>query len=808
MSRRPRLAALSIWLAVMAVLALIIVRSQFTADMSVFLPRNPTPEQRLLVDQLRDGMVSRLILVGISGGDAAERGRVSQAMAAALRGDARFASVNNGESGALQEEQRWLFDNRYLLSPAVEPARFSADGLRAALTDTLNLLASPAGMLVKPLVTRDPTGELMQLLQQLDPGTQPARDPAHGVWITRDGETALMLALTRAAGSDIDAQEAAMGALDSAFNAAVAAARGSGAAAAPLRLEMTGPGVFAVESRATIKREVERIALLGAVLTIGFLLAVYRSLTVLLLGMLPVVTGTLAGIAAVSLGFGVVHGLTLGFGSTLIGEAVDYAIYLFVRAGRTPGAAGDNEDEPDDGRDGFWATIRLGLLTSVAGFAALFASGFPGLAQLGLYSIAGLIAAVLVTRYILPPLLPTNFRLRDVRPLGLRLAALATAAGRLPWLVVVLATAAAAVLALRHDGLWNSELLALSPVPQRQQELDMRLRTEMGAPDVRYLVVVDGADTETTLRAVEALAPRLNALQADGVIAGWDAPTRYLPSLATQAARRAALPPREELAARLRTATTGLPLRAERLTPFLDEIDAARQRPPLTPESMAGSSLALAVQAMLIHTEGGVRALLPLRAPEDGTDLIDTGRVRAALAGAGDGNAPLFLDLKQESDALYANYLHEAIRLALGGVAAVIVLLLVFLRSPRQVLRVVVPLAAAVLVVTAGLALAGKQLILLHLVGMLLIVAVGSNYTLFFNRTDGRMAAPRTLASLFFANCTTVCGFGLLAFSEVPVLQAIGITVGPGAVLALVFSAMLGTRRDAPAALATAACGR
>ncbi|ANQ83346.1 hypothetical protein dqs_0269 [Azoarcus olearius] len=803
MSRRPRLAALTIWLAVMAVLALIIARSQFTADMSVFLPRNPTPEQRLLVDQLRDGMVSRLILVGISGGDAETRGRVSQAMAAALHGDARFVSVNNGESGALQEEQRWLFDNRYLLSPAVTPARFSTDGLRAALTDTLNLLASPAGMLVKPLVTRDPTGELMQLLQRLDPGTQPARDPAHGVWITRDGETALMLALTRAAGSDIDAQEAAMGALQREFETA----RGSAAAATPLRLEMTGPGVFAVESRATIKREVERIAVLGAVLTVGFLLAVYRSLTVLLLGMLPVVTGTLAGVAAVSLGFGVVHGLTLGFGTTLIGEAVDYAIYLFVRAGRGPGTAAE-DDDPDEGRDGFWATIRLGLLTSVAGFAALFASGFPGLAQLGLYSIAGLIAAVLVTRYLLPTLLPADFRLRDVRPLGLRLAALANAAGRLPWLVVALAAGAAAVLALRHDGLWNSELLALSPVPMRQQELDMRLRTEMGAPDVRYLVVVDGADTETTLRAVEALAPRLDALQADGVIAGWDAPTRYLPSLATQAARRAALPAREELAARLHAATAELPLRAERLTPFLDEIDAARQRPPLTPESMAGSSLGLPVQAMLIHTEGGVRALLPLRAPEDGTDLIDAGRVRAALAGAGDGSAPLFLDLKQESDALYANYLREAIRLALGGVAAVVVLLLVFLRSPRQVLRVVTPLAAAVLVVTAGLALAGKQLILLHLVGMLLIVAVGSNYTLFFNRADGRMAAPRTLASLFFANCTTVCAFGLLAFSEVPVLQAIGITVGPGAVLALVFSAMLGSRGDARAVLPAPACGR
>lgn len=777
---RRRLVALSVWLALVALLAAIIARSQFTADMSVFLPSEPTPEQRLLVDQLRDGMVSRLILVGISGGDAESRARVSEAMATALQGDARFASINNGEASRLQADQRWLFDNRYLLSPAVTPERFTVDGLAAALRDTLNLLASPAGMLVKPLVPRDPTGELMKLLERLEPGSQPARDPQHGVWVTHDGDTALMLALTRASGADIDGQEAAMGALTAAFDAA----RGQHDTAAGLRLEMTGPGVFSVESRTTIKREVERIAALGTALVVCLLLLVYRSLPVLLLGMLPVVSGTLAGVAAVSLGFGVVHGLTLGFGTTLIGEAVDYAIYLFIQSG--------HQDDGDAAERGaFWPTIRLGLITSVAGFVALFASGFPGLAQLGLYSVAGLVAAVLVTRYLLPALLPAGFRLRDVTPLGRRLAAFAGAAGRLRWLVPALAAGAAVVLAAKHDGLWNNELLALSPVPASAQALDMRLRGEMGAPDVRYLVVVDGADTEATLRAVEALAPRLDALRAEGAIAAWDGPTRYLPSLATQAARRASLPARDDLARRLEAATAGLPISAARLAPFLDEVDKARTQAPLTLQGMAGTSLALAVEAMLIHTDRGVRALLPLRAPAGGDGLIDAGRVRAALAAADGGTAPLFLDLKRESDALYANYLDEAIRLSLGGVAAVILLLLVFLRSPRQVLRVVLPLGAAVLVVTAGLALAGKQLILLHLVGMLLIVAVGSNYTLFFVRADGSLPTPRTLASLLFANLTTVCGFGLLAFSEVPVLQAIGITVGPGAVLALVFSAML-----------------
>ena len=52
------------------------------------------------------------------------------------------------------------------------------------------------------------------------------------------------------------------------------------------------------------------------------------------LGLLPVASGALAGIAAVSLGFGSIHGITLGFGATLIGEGVDYAVYLFTQTDR------------------------------------------------------------------------------------------------------------------------------------------------------------------------------------------------------------------------------------------------------------------------------------------------------------------------------------------------------------------------------------------------------------------------------------------------------------------------------------------
>ena len=102
-----------------------------------------------------------------------------------------------------------------------------------------------------------------------------------------------------------------------------------------MQLRLSGPGVFAVAARAKIKSAAVRLSLISTVLVVTLLFAVYRSIRALALGLLPVATGALIGIAAVALGFGAVHGITLGFGITLIGESVDYSIYFFVQSRRS-----------------------------------------------------------------------------------------------------------------------------------------------------------------------------------------------------------------------------------------------------------------------------------------------------------------------------------------------------------------------------------------------------------------------------------------------------------------------------------------
>jgi predicted exporter len=467
------------------VAAVIAARARYSADLSALLPEHPSAPQRALIEQLRTGPAARLIIAAIGGADAATRAQVSVQLAQALRANPQFVSASNGDGATLAREREFLFTHRYLLSPAVTAQRFSVAGLHAAVAASLEALASPEGPLVKPLFARDPTGELLTIVEALGPERAPRT--VEGVWSSRDGAAALLLVETRAEGSDTDAQQRAVQSVRAAF----ARARTSfpAASGASLTLTLSGPPVFAVAARALIIREVMRLSVLSSALIALLLLCVYRSLPALILGLVPVAAGALAGVAAVALG----------------------------------------------------------------------------------------------------------------------------------------------------------------------------------------------------------------------------------------------------------------------------------------------------------------RALMPIASLSSGDLPAEAVRtVRAAVAHA--GVPAVLLDLKGETDRLYADYLTQAIRLSLAGLAAIVLLLLIALRSPTRVARVLAPLVLAVAAVTALLVGFGQPLTILHLVGLLLTVAVGSNYALFFDRRSHDPAGGSlalTLASLAIANLATVLAFGVLASSRLPMLADLGAAVAPGAFLALLFSAML-----------------
>lgn len=748
-----------------AAFALLLRQIDLRSDITDFLPAAQSEEAAFLLRELRSGAATTLLIAGIEGAPAEALARISHSMAARLSAEDRFSLVANGSALVSGDEAALLFAHRYALSPAATPEAFTEPALRESLEGVLDGLRSSAAPLVRRFAFADPTGAFLALLRGWAGEGRVATE--HGVWMAT-GPRALLLAQTRAAGLDTDAQQAAVAAIRAAFTEATPQAG--------TRLLISGPGIFAAEAAATIRADVKLVSTLSFVLVGGFLFWRYRSPMMLAVVAVPLAVGTMAGLAVVAVVFGHVHGAALGFGMTMLGVVDDYPILLVTN--RAP-----HEALRDTARR-IWPTLRLAVAAAVAGLAPMLASGFPGLAQLGLFAASGLIAAALATRFLLPALLPPEGL--AVRPLPERLA---HALLRLParrGLALALLGLVAAVMVATGGPRLERDLAALSPVPEPVRALDGELRAQVGAPDVRVVLALRDADAQAALRRTEVVAA---ALLASGAVGGIDHAARFLPSAATQRARLDALPEDAMLTARLAAARDGLPFRATAFDPFLVDIAAARTLPPLTPDDLGAAPLLAARLAPLLRREGdGWRALL---LP---TDIRDMAALRAAAAAV---PGLLLVDIKGETEALLAANASAALRWgALGGVA--VLLLLGAGRGLAGGARIALALAGALLLTFAALAALGEAITIFHLTAALLLAGVGMDYALFMSRSADQQDdedAARALGSVITCMVTTLLTFGLLALCRTPVLHATGLTVTIGVACAFLLACALAPRR-------------
>ena len=759
MSRLP-LAAAFVASALLAVAAFAWI--PLRGDMAELLPEGRTEAARLMLREVRSGAAASLILVGIEGGPEARLADISDRMAKTLAGDERFAFAQNGR-GVLGEEQiASLFARRYLLSPAVDAAAFETPALRRDFERLLDGLQSSASPLVQEFGLADPTGAFPVLIAAWT-GASRVRS-AHGVWFAESGSArALMLVRIRATGVDFDAQDAAIGAVRRAF---AQADEGAGA-----RLLLAGPAVFARDVSAAIRDDVRFICVVSIALVAGLLVWRFRSPWVLAAIAVPVLLGVAAAAAVTAWRFGFVHGVTLGFGATMLGVTVDYPVLLIGHRKQRESAAGT------------WArigpTFRLAVLTAATGLSGMIFADVPGVAQLGLFAVVGLLAAAAATRFLLPWLIVTA----GLAPVGAGDPALLRAVER--WrrfrpAGVVVAAAAALLLAAQGGPVWQRDLASLTPVPAAALALDAELRGQLGAPEPGQLIVVRGGSEEEALRREEALRPELDRLIADGVIGGVEMAAGLLPSAARQQARQAALPEAAVLAARVAEARAGLPFTDAAFRPFEDDVAAARAMTALQRSDLDDPLLAARLDALLVRRDG---VWLGLIAPREVRDPV---RLAAALAGRADLT---FVDIGRETGALVGGYARTAWPLLAGGAAVSVLALFLALRDPWRVARVLAAIAASLLVTVAALTAAGVRLTLIHVVSLQFVAGVGLDYALFFARAQvDEEERARTLRTLVTCVSMALLSFGLLSLCRTPLLQGIGATVAVGVASAMAFA--------------------
>jgi predicted exporter len=753
------------WIAAVSILGWVVNRSLVIgSDLRLFMPSPQTQQERLILEEIGEGPASRMLLIAISGAAPQAAADTSRALAAALRDSGEFRLVANGES-SLDEIPDSLLAYRYLLSPTLDHARLDAAFLRVQLEERVRDLASPAASFLEPWLLRDPTLELLKLAESWMPEGQP--QSLYDVWFDPSGKEALLVAETLAPGFDPQGQRKAADALRQAFEASRTDAK--------LRLEASGPGAFSVLMQQRAQDEVQWIGTVDVIGIVILLLVAYRSVSILLLGLLPLLSAGVAGLAAVGTIFGQVHGITLAFGFTLIGVAQDYPIHLFSHQHRGLDARASVR--------ALWPTLATGVASTCVAYLAFLFSGVGGLAQLSVFTVTGLAVAGLTTRFMLPSLVPDSRRdAADSALLG-RLWHAIAGLPRPLWLGIAIAGASIAYLAMSPRPLWENDLGAMTPVPRALLERDSALRKALGAPDIRHLLVIEGNDAQSVLETATDLEPRLQSMVARGELGAFDDPARYLPSKSTQERRRAALPAPGDLALALADALRTTPFKPGIFKPFLADVERARHLPALGPSDLAGTPLETRVGSLLLERDGHWTGLVTL------TRLSDPAALARAVA---DVPAVTLLDLKQASEDLVAHQRERILWcLAISSVLLVIVVF-VALRSASRVRRVLAPMALTTLMIVALFHAAGVSLSLFHLIALVLAAGLGLDYALFFEHAaDDPAEQRRTLHAVIVCSLSTFLVFALLGLSTMPVLRAIGITVAAGVVLNFVLALLL-----------------
>ena len=761
MNARPlALTVTAVWLAVLAILAALIVHSvHFGGSLTAFLPRSGSTVQRALVRGLHKGAASRLLLLAIHGGTGAQRVRASRALTRRLRRDTRdFSLVADGGQALARGLEGFLFRDRYLLAPRTS---WTVPALRADLRRDLAILESPAGLSATQVLA-DPTGAVMA-------AARPWRDAAagprsrHGVWVTRGDHAALLLVETRASGFSVGPQRRALGLIHAAFAHAVDHQ--------PLSLEIGGTGAITVEANDKVAGSAKFLTIIDLVLVAGILGFVYRSGPPLLVSLVPLASGAMVATAVIGLVFPRLTITTLGFGTMLIGVAMDYPTYvlLHVQAGeRVPRAARRVA-----------RALGLAMIAMVIGFSTMITSHLAGLVQLGVFAAVGLVAAAGAARYILPFMIPAWRPSADLSAWDHRAARISARLRRARAAVVVVAVAAIGILWQQGGHVWDDHLSALSPASHALMRETGRLSRAFGVPGLSSLVVVTAANRERALVASAALRPVLARLRRGRALAGYRMAAEYLPSVAAQRRRARALPPPTVLRRRLRAAAAGMPFRRRAFRGFVAAVARARHAAPLRPADLPAPMRAQ-MGSLLMRVHGRGVAFVHL------SDVRNPRRVARAIRASGVAGAH-YVVVKQAVGRLMARYRAALLRHALIAGALMTVVLAIGLRSAREAARLVLPMAAAIVTACALLVMTGPGLTLLNLVALLLIAGLGMGYALFLGE-HGLIAERRPLAPWVCA-ATTITGFGVMATAPVAMLRSVGLTVSLGALLALLFTA-------------------
>lgn len=513
----------------------------------------------------------------------------------------------------------------------------------------------------------------------------------------------------------------------------------------------------AVKAAKTAKAEMNWYGGLSLLAIIVLLRLVFASVAPLLLAVATLTTAALAGLAAVVWLFPAPHVLAFVFATTLVGVAIDYSFHGLLAVQQ--GAAFFRRMLPG---------LSLSLLSTLLGYAALLLLPLTILNQVAVFMLTGLTVAYLMVRWLYPALL---------QPDGLVVAAVAKRCARAfiriwqrlnptqSWGLLV-GAALGSVLLFVACVRFSDDVRGFNQLDPELKVHEQQVQLHSGLSWDNKFLLVTADDLESLLQRESLIVPLLQSWQQQGVLAGWQALSDWLPSQQRQ----------QQLQQQLQQAYQSAVFRG-----YFRELGLAVPAPVSAWLTTTDVPDFLAQQLFQPKAELGAPRYVSVIL------LRDAKLSAAQLQQLPHSAAATVFDPVADASSRVAA-VRQLLQCGLMLAVSAALLLLTWWYGLRRATAIALFLLVTVLSALNVSLLLGNTLTLFHLVGVLLVVALAFDYAIFF--VSGLEATEVQLA-VGLSALTSMLAFGMLAFSQTPVIAGFGVTVLTGILLAVLTAPIL-----------------
>ncbi|MGI2141763.1 Predicted exporter [Shewanella baltica] len=687
--------------------------------------------------------------------------------------DIRSADIQLGEALG-----QFYFPHRFKLLTAPQAEALASQNIESLIEAATAQLYNAFSYANSNLLAQDPLLLFPANLLTLAPSSKVRA--SQGILLANQGDNvaAVVMAKGRESAFNPNAQLAQMTALTQGLDAVKQSYP-------DITVLKAGALFHALAATQTAKSEISILGLASLLGVIALVWLAFRSVMPLLLAIVTISSGLLLAVTFTLSVFGELHLLTLVFGTSLIGIAIDYSFHFYCeRLSNTERSAKATVAY-------IFPTVTLAFITSALAYVGIGLAPFPGMQQVAIFCAAGLLGAYL-TLILAYPLLAGSRLPAGSRPLALAgtyLASLTqlskrftTPLGMGMFALVILIWCLSGVTKLTVD----DDIRHLQQSPASVTEPENQLRQLLSGGTDNQFLLVRAPSEEALLQQLERVSPMLDTAITNQELGNYVSLSRYLPSHRKQ--DTAYHLQGEIYQTQIDTVLTSLGL-DENLKPELQAAYLAAKTDYITPAAFL--------------TLGAGKQLAPLwLAPNEANSPVSNGALNDGRASADQGadyGAIVLLGGIQQIDALKARFAHDEsvqlidkvadisavmghyrlLTLKLLALALGIALLLFSLNFGFKKAAVVVAVPAlAALLTLATLGLTGSPLSLFHALALILVFGIGIDYSLFFASAQNHGKA--VMMAVFMSACSTLLAFGLLAFSQTQAIHYFGLTLSLG----------------------------